>query len=405
VQRLTIGTRAARAGCGFLCPFHVGSEGDHRRNDGEKFSDLADVRFQPDFLLFCRYFFFITITLIFPSSTDDLVAARFYISPSIFVMGLLMKKTGFLYDERFLLHNTGPYHPETADRLAVIYSGLETSGLLSKLIRIEAGAAEMKWLELVHDKAYIERFQSVCHSGCDTFECEDNRLCFETYDIARLAVGGILEASRLVMEGVLDNAFCAVRPPGHHAEIGQAMGFCYFNNIAIAARYIQSQWGIKRIGIMDFDVHHGNGTQNIFERDPSVFYYSIHEHPSFAFPGTGRLFEKGIAEGIGFTRNYPVLPGQGDAEYKYIMDTDFIPLFDEFAPEVLLVSAGFDAHKDDEMADINLSTEGFSYIMERIVETADKHAGGRIISILEGGYSLKRLPELINNHVEILLRE
>ncbi len=315
-----------------------------------------------------------------------------------------MKKTGFLYDDRYLLHDTGPYHPEAPDRLSVIYTGLERSGLLSKLVRLEGSMAEMKWIESVHDKAYIERFQSVCQSGKSSFECEDNQLCYQTYDIARLAVGGILEASKLVMEGSLDNVFCAVRPPGHHAEINQAMGFCYFNNIAIAARYIQREWGIKRVGIMDFDVHHGNGTQNIFETDSSVFYYSIHEHPSFAFPGTGRAFEKGSAEGTGFTRNYPILPGQGDEEYRSVMDNDFIPLFDQFGPEVLLISAGFDAHADDDMSGINLSTEGFTYIMERLVETANKHSGGRIISILEGGYSLKRLPELVNNHIEILLK-
>jgi acetoin utilization deacetylase AcuC-like enzyme len=315
-----------------------------------------------------------------------------------------MKKTGFLYDERFLLHDTGPFHPESPDRLAVIFSGLERSGLLSKLVRLEGSTAEMKWIESVHDKAYIEKFQSACHSGKGSFECEDNRLCYQTYDVARLAVGGILEATRQVMEGSLDNVFCAVRPPGHHALIDHAMGFCYFNNVAIATRYLQRQWGIKRIGIMDFDVHHGNGTQDIFETDSSVFYYSIHEHPSFAFPGTGRGFETGSEEGVGFTRNYPVLPGQGDEQYKSMIDNDFVPSFDKFAPQVLFISAGFDAHEDDEMSDINLSTEGFSYIMERLVETANRHAGGRIISILEGGYSLKRLPELVNNHIEILLR-
>jgi acetoin utilization deacetylase AcuC-like enzyme len=344
-----------------------------------------------------------TFPAAFPNGSGDF---RLFTSPSSnsFVIGIIMKKTGFLYDDRYLLHDTGPYHPESPDRLAVIYAGLERSGLLSKLVRLEGSMAEMKWLESVHDKAYIERFQSVCDSGKRSFESEDNQLCYQTYDIARLAVGGILEASRRVMEGALDNAFCAVRPPGHHAVVDHAMGFCYFNNIAIAARYIQSQWGIKRIGIMDFDVHHGNGTQAIFETDSSVFYYSVHEHPSFAFPGTGRAFEKGSVEGEGFTRNYPVLPGLGDEAYKSIIDNDFIPLFDQFAPEILLVSAGFDAHADDDMSGIKLSTEGFSYIMERLVETANRHAGGRIISILEGGYSLQRLPELVNNHIEILLK-
>jgi acetoin utilization deacetylase AcuC-like enzyme len=205
------------------------------------------------------------------------------------------------------------------------------------------------------------------------------------------------------MDGELDNAFCAVRPPGHHAEISQAMGFCYFNNIAIAARYIQKQWGVARVGIVDFDVHHGNGTQHIFEDDPSVFYYSIHEHPSFAYPGTGREFEYGKNTGYGYTKNSPVLPGQGDKEYRQLMQRDLFPAFADFKPEVILASTGFDAHMDDDMSDIRLSTEGFSWIAQKIVEMANSYAKGRLISILEGGYSLQRLPELARNHVEILL--
>jgi acetoin utilization deacetylase AcuC-like enzyme len=314
-----------------------------------------------------------------------------------------MKKTGFLYDDRYLLHDTGSYHPEAPDRLSVILTNLERTGMIEKLVRLEASMSEMKWIEAVHDINYIERFKSICESGNTCFEYEDNQLCYQTYDIARLAVGGILHACKLVMEGTLDNVFCAVRPPGHHAEVDRAMGFCYFNNVAIAARYIQQEFGVQRVGIMDFDVHHGNGTQNIFETDPTVFYYSIHEHPSFAFPGTGRAFEKGSAEGTGYTRNYPVLPGQGFTEYKAIIDDDFIPLFDQFAPEVMLVSAGFDAHEDDDMSGVSLSTEGFTYIMGKIIELAEKHSKGRIISVLEGGYSLKRLPELVNNHIALLL--
>jgi acetoin utilization deacetylase AcuC-like enzyme len=205
------------------------------------------------------------------------------------------------------------------------------------------------------------------------------------------------------MKGELDNAFCAVRPPGHHADVGKAMGFCFFNNIAIAARHLQSAWGVQRIGIIDFDVHHGNGTQNIFDDDPSVFFYSIHEHPSFAYPGTGREFEKGSGPGLGFTLNSPVLPGQGDREYKTLLQRDLFPAFEAFKPEVILVSAGFDAHIDDAMSDIQLSTEGFSWMMEQIVGMAEKYSGGRVISVLEGGYALDRLPELIRNHVAILL--
>ena len=284
-----------------------------------------------------------------------------------------------------------------------VYRGIEDAGLLSRLILIEGSRAHMKWIGLVHDEPYIRRFEEACRIGRSSFDSADNQMCCETYETSLLAVGGILDVACRVMEGELDNAFCAVRPPGHHAEVSNAMGFCYFNNVAIAARYLQSQWSIQRVGIIDFDVHHGNGTQHIFEKDPTVFYYSIHEHPSFAYPGTGREFENGKDAGHGYTKNSPVLPGQGDGEYKRLMQKDLFPAFDEFKPEVILVSAGFDAHMDDEMADMKLSTEGFSWIMQKIVEMAKRYSKGRVISVLEGGYSLKRLPELAKNHVEILL--
>jgi acetoin utilization deacetylase AcuC-like enzyme len=316
-----------------------------------------------------------------------------------------MRKTGFLYDERYLLHCTGPGHPEVPERLEAAYRGIEEGGLLPKLTLIKASRADLRWIRAVHAAGHISRFEEACLKGMLEFCCADCQICEDTFETALLAVGGILDTVRLVMEGKLDNAFCAVRPPGHHAEVSRALGFCYFNNIAIAAKYIQSEWGIERVGIVDFDVHHGNGTQHIFENDASVFFYSIHEHPTFSFPGTGREFERGIGEGLGFTLNSPVLPGQGDKEYKALLQKDLFPAFDKFKPEVILVSAGFDAHREDDMSGINLSTECFSWIIERIVELADKYSKGRVISILEGGYALERLPELIKNHIEILLGE
>ena len=314
-----------------------------------------------------------------------------------------MNKTGFLYDERYRLHLTGDYHPEIPDRLTCVYRGIEEAGLLSQLILLNASRADMRWIELVHDNRYILRFEAACMSGKNMFDSPDNQMCFETYETALLAVGGILDAAGRVMDGELDNAFCAVRPPGHHAEAAKAMGFCYFNNVAVAARYLQDQWDIKRVGIIDFDVHHGNGTQAIFEQDPTVYYYSIHEHPSFAFPGTGREFENGTATGQGYTKNSPVLPGQGDEEYRVLIEKDLVPAMNEFKPEVIIVSAGFDAHVDDDMSGIKLSSEGFSWIMHRIVGLGRQHCQGRIISVLEGGYSLARLSELAANHVQILL--
>lgn len=314
-----------------------------------------------------------------------------------------MKKTGFLFDQRFLLHDTGPYHPESADRLVAILKGIQAAELLPHLTRVTAKRADLKWIETVHSQAYIRRFEEVCLSGHSHLDHQDNQMCVETYETAFLAAGGVIEAARMLMDHEIENAFCAVRPPGHHAERGQAMGFCYFNNVAIAARYLQTDWNVERVGIIDFDVHHGNGTQHIFEQDPSVFYYSIHQHPSFAYPGTGREFEHGEGQGYGYTKNSPVLPGQSDDDYRMLFKKDLLPAFESFQPQVILVSTGFDAHVDDEMADVSLTTEGYSWIMQAVTQLAEKYCDGRLISVLEGGYCLERLPELAANHVKILL--
>ena len=316
-----------------------------------------------------------------------------------------MKKTGFLYDPRYLLHDTGPYHPEVPERLQAIHKGIEEAGLLPKLQQIKGQRADMRWIEAVHEVDYVRRFEEVCYAGQKSMDTPDCAMCSDTFETALLAAGGVIATAEMLMKGEIDNAFCAVRPPGHHAETGEAMGFCYFNNVAIAATYLKQQWNVGKIGIIDFDVHHGNGTQQIFEKDPSVFYYSIHQHPSFAYPGTGREFEQGSAEGQGFTKNTPVLPGHGDEEYEHYIKRDLLPAFERFRPEVILVSAGFDAHIDDDMSDVKLSTEAFTWLIETALRLAEEHAHGRLISVLEGGYSLKRLPVLAANHVKALLGE
>jgi len=314
-----------------------------------------------------------------------------------------MKRTGFLYDERFLNHVTGPYHPERPERLTAIYQGIAQMGLLDHLTVIPACPAERMWIEVIHEKTYIDRFEAACREGQKTFDSPDNQMGPATFETALLAVGGVLDTVDRIVADEIDNAFCAVRPPGHHAERSRAMGFCYFNNIAIAASYLQTKWLMQRVAIIDIDVHHGNGTELIFEEDDTVFYYSIHQHPSFAFPGTGRAFDRGEKRGVGYTLNATVLPGQGDAVYREAIAGDLATAIARFRPEFILVSIGFDAHEDDEMSDVALTTEGYSWVMEQVVALGECHADGKLISILEGGYDLKRLPELAGNHVQILL--
>ena len=316
--------------------------------------------------------------------------------------GNTMKKTGFVYDERYLAHTTFNGHPECSYRLTAIIDGLREAGLIDKLLPVQAEPAKQRWIEAVHNIKYIVRFEEACLMGLPDFDHPDNSICRDTYDIALLAAGGVLKAIDAMMEGRIDNAFCAVRPPGHHAETDQAMGFCYFNNVAIGARYLQQQWGVKKVGIIDFDVHHGNGTQQIFENDDTVFYYSIHEHPSFAYPGTGREFETGSAQGTGFTLNTPILPGRGDMDYRKKLTTDMVPAIKKFEPEVVLLSAGFDAHSADLMSGINLTAEGYKFVSETIINLVNKYADGRVISVLEGGYNLDVLPVLVADHIRML---
>jgi acetoin utilization deacetylase AcuC-like enzyme len=281
--------------------------------------------------------------------------------------------------------------------------GLTGEGLLDDLVQIAAEPANQRWIETVHNIHYIMKFEEACMWGLPDFEHQDNSICRETYDTALLAVGGVLKAIDAVMSGEVKNAFCAVRPPGHHAESNQAMGFCYFNNVAIGARYLQQEYDVEKVCIIDFDVHHGNGTQHIFDTDNTVFYYSIHEHPSFAYPGTGREFETGFSTGEGFTKNSPILPGRGDDEYRDKLLNDLVPTFREFAPDAVLLSAGFDAHENDLMSGTNLSTEGYELVNDTIFELIRSTTGGKVVSVLEGGYDLQILPVLVANHIRKMM--
>ena len=227
-------------------------------------------------------------------------------------------------------------------------------------------------------------------------------ICPPSFDIARLAVGGTFEAIDAVMDGRVDAAFCPVRPPGHHAERDQAMGFCLFGNVAAAARYAQDTYGLERVAIVDWDVHHGNGTQHIFQEDPTVFYFSIHQFPHYPWR-SGGIEEIGEGAGRGATLNAPMEAGSGDAEYLRVFDERLLPALAKYEPEFVLVSAGFDAHEDDPLSGVRVTQSGFVEMTRRVMDIAGTHAGGRLVSVLEGGYNLEGLAACVEVHLRALL--
>ncbi len=222
-----------------------------------------------------------------------------------------------------------------------------------------------------------------------------------SFDVALLAAGGLLKLADQVLSGEVDNGFALVRPPGHHAEVDTALGFCLFNNVAVCARYLQHRYGLGKVLILDWDVHHGNGTQHTFEEDPSVLYVSLHQYPYY--PGTGAASETGLGRGVGATLNCPMPAGAGDEDYRRAFQERILPKIAAFAPEVVMISAGFDAHRADPLAQINVSTECYGWMSERLMEAADEHAHGRIISVLEGGYDLGALPLCVAEHLRVLM--
>lgn len=316
-----------------------------------------------------------------------------------------MLKTGLVYDAAYLKHETSYDHPESPRRLVAIMEHLEKTGILAKLELLKPRKAEIEWIETVHTPSYVQEVLERCFKGEEYLHSPDTPICSASFEVALLAVGGTLTAIDEIMSGHLDNAFCAVRPPGHHAEKDRAMGFCLFNNVAIAARYIQQKYGLERILIIDWDVHHGNGTQHAFESDPTVFYFSIHEHPTFLYPGTGRSWEKGTGKGEGFTLNYPVEPHAGYNEYCLAFEKFLKPAALRFSPQFILISAGFDGHKDDPLAHIALTSEQYGHLMVTVKEIADQCCQGRIISVLEGGYDLKALAESVAFHISALMAD
>jgi acetoin utilization deacetylase AcuC-like enzyme len=306
-------------------------------------------------------------------------------------------RTGFVYHERFLDHDTGAGHPERPDRLRSIARHLQSQGTWQKLQHLMIDHAAEEWILKVHPPEYVKFVRDACRSGARVIDQGDTHICKESYDVTLLATGGVLAAVDAVMNRLLTNAFCAVRPPGHHAERSTAMGFCLFNHVAVAARYAQSAFGVKRVCILDWDVHHGNGTQQIFYEDKSVLYISLHQYPFY--PGTGARSERGNGLGVEYTLNIPMREGTGEEEYLTAFQKEILPAVDGFRPDLLIISAGFDAHKDDPLANINLTESSFSKLTSLAMEAASSSCDGRIVSVLEGGYHLEALARSVNAHL------
>lgn len=312
--------------------------------------------------------------------------------------------TGLVHDPVFQRHATGPRHPERIERLQAIDVMLHETGLIKQLVEVPIHTVDDVWLLLVHDRNYLHRIHAACSYGVPFVDVPDSAVCRASELVAKQAVGGCLEAARQVMCGELHNAFCAIRPPGHHAERDRSMGFCLYNNIAITAEYLIQDHGLSRIAIVDFDVHHGNGTQHIFEDRNDVLFISLHEDPAHQFPGTGFSDECGIGKGEGYTLNIPMSVGSDDAAFQKAFNRQVLPKLREFKPEFLLISAGFDAATNDLLGHLCVSTDGFSWMSRQLIELAEEFCQGRVISMLEGGYDLPSLKEGLRVHLEALLQ-
>jgi acetoin utilization deacetylase AcuC-like enzyme len=295
-----------------------------------------------------------------------------------------------------LEHDTGFGHPERADRLRAIDDGL-SGDTFKALTREEAPRADLNQIERLHPKAYVELVHAAIPTQHLNWLDPDTVVSPGSWEAALRAAGAIVRAVDQVAAGQADNAFCAVRPPGHHAEPSHAMGFCLFNNVAIGALHARAAHGAKRVAVVDFDVHHGNGTQAAFWTDKDLFYGSTHQMP--LFPGTGALDETGV----GNIFNAPLAPGDGSEEFRAAYEERILPALDTFAPDFLLVSAGFDAHLKDPLAQLRLLEPDFAWVTEKLLEAAAKHTGGKLVSTLEGGYDLDALAASTAVHVQALM--
>jgi acetoin utilization deacetylase AcuC-like enzyme len=314
-----------------------------------------------------------------------------------------MERTGIVRDERYIEHITDDYHPENPNRLRSIYGMLQQRDMEGFFTEIPPRFATMEELEMVHLPSYINLIASTADQPARRLD-PDTVTSPKSYEAACLAVGGVLEAIEAVLQGGLDNAFALVRPPGHHAERNRAMGFCIFNNIAVGAKYTIKAHGIERILIIDWDVHHGNGTQNTFYEDPKVLYFSTHRY-GFFYPGTGAPTEVGTGKGEGFTVNIPMSPGCGDAEYGNIFLHILRPIALSYKPQLILVSAGFDTYSRDPLGGMMMTERGYARLTNIIMDIAQTTCGGKIIFALEGGYDLDGLATSVKGVLRELRRD
>ncbi len=307
-----------------------------------------------------------------------------------------------VHDALYEAHDPGPGHPESPQRLRRIMDTLQNRGMFNRATLVRPGNVTHEQLSLIHSKNYIDFV--LRHQGEEgvILDSGDTRLSVRSVDVALLAAGAAVTAVDLIFQQSYDKVFAAVRPPGHHARPEAAMGFCVFNNIALAARYARTVYGVSKILIVDWDVHHGNGTQEIFYHSADVFYLSLHQYP--LFPMTGQNHETGEGPGKGFTLNVPLPPGQTDADYALALEQALGRVETRFQPELILISAGFDAFHADSIAGMLLTEDGFYKLTELVARFAQRYAHGHIISFLEGGYHLQGLANSVNKHLQCLLK-
>jgi len=307
--------------------------------------------------------------------------------------------TGYVFEEIFVQHNLSA-HPENANRLVTILQYLSDNKILSQLTRVPGRLATLAELGYGHHPNYIEMVEENSRRGGGMLDADtySNEFSFEA---ASIAVGGLIDLTSAVVRGDLKNGFALVRPPGHHAIPSRAMGFCLFGTVAIAARAAVKDMGLARVAVVDFDVHHGNGTQAILNEDPDVIFASSHQYPFY--PGTGAINEIGVGPGRGTIVNVPMSMGTGDEGVKSLYSQVVFPAIRRFKPELILVSAGFDAHWDDPLANIGLTLTGYHWLCQSLIDLADELCGGRIVFTLEGGYNLNVLAPGVGNTFRVLL--